>query len=613
MISFTYMKSTKLISAVSATLLAATALLLAGCKPYDDTAIWEKINELENRLTLVENTLSGLNTDVESMSSIVKALQKRIYITGIVQVAGGYKIPFSDGSSYNLATASAEQPADETPVIGVAEYNGVYYWTQTIGGNTTWLTDKNGDKIPVTGGSGTQGGGGITPRLSVSSDGYWIVSYDNGASYDFLLNENGEPVKAGCGCTTFFKSVTYANGILTFVLMDGTVIPIEVYRDTRLDNVVPEDIQAQMSDYMPFYTGVTPPSLENAYLMSPCETVFCEDAGNGGYEPGHIVNDLLIKFSNFNAKENIVDYEESNKSGTSYSSAKGAYVSGSGNYFTAFFNTVGSEEGISTKTALVISGIVVNGGIKNLRYAFVMVEKGNDPTNKLMEEGVFRVFKDSDDFSEETPWEHGDTYFPDGAVDLALPSGNLWAQCNLGGSYIEEYANYYAWGETYPKTNYTWGTYKWCYGSETTLTKYNTLSSYGTVDDITVLDVSDDAASQYLSEKWHIPSYSDFVELINTDNCTWTWTTKSGVSGYQVKSKRNNNFIFLPAAGYYYGSTLYSTSEVCYYWTCQIDSTTPEKAAFLNADNTGQVSMDYVVSRFIGLPIRPVYYKNNQP
>ena len=606
MISLKYMKRTKLISAVSATLLAATALLLAGCKPYDDTAIWEKINELENRLTLVENTLSGLNTEVESMSSIVKALQKRIYITGIVQVAGGYKISFSDGSSYNLATASAEQPADETPVIGVAEYNGVYYWTQTIKGNTTWLTDKNGDKIPVTGGSGTQGGGGITPRLSVSSDGYWIVSYDNGASYDFLLNENGEPIKAGCGCTSFFKSVTYANGILTFVLMDGTVIPIEVYRDTRLDNVVPEDIQAQMSDYMPFYTGVTPPSLENAYLMSPSETVFCEDSF---YAPGEIVEDMLIKFSNFNSKDNVVDYEESNKRGTSYAASKGAFVSGSGNYFTAFFNTEGYSDGIATKTALVISGIVVNGGIKNLRYAFVMVEKGSDPTHKLMDEGVFRVFKDGDDFSEVTAWEHGDGYIPEGAVDLVLPSGNLWAQCNLGGSYIEEYANYYAWGETYPKSNYTWGTYKWCNGSETTLTKYNSLAESGKVDNISVLESSDDAASQYLNEKWHIPSYADFAELIDPENCTWTWTTKSGVAGYQVKSTRNNNFIFLPAAGVYAGSSLLSSGECCYYWASNVSSYYPEKALFLNADNTGDINLDYVVDRYYGLPIRPVYYK----
>ncbi|MCI7430492.1 MAG: hypothetical protein MSS84_06410, partial [Bacteroidales bacterium] len=67
-------------------------------------------------------------------------------------------------------------------------------------------------------------------------------------------------------------------------------------------------------------------------------------------------------------------------------------------------------------------------------------------------------------------------------VDLGLPSGTKWATCNVGASTPEEYGNYYAWGETTPKAYYDWSTYKWCNGSKTTLTKYNTSSSYGTVD-----------------------------------------------------------------------------------------------------------------------------------
>ncbi|MBO5975012.1 MAG: hypothetical protein J6P95_04780, partial [Paludibacteraceae bacterium] len=73
-------------------------------------------------------------------------------------------------------------------------------------------------------------------------------------------------------------------------------------------------------------------------------------------------------------------------------------------------------------------------------------------------------------------------------VDLGLPSGLRWATCNVGATKPEEYGNYYAWGETSPKTTYSWSTYKWCNGSGDTMTKYCTDSDYGTVDNKTVLD-----------------------------------------------------------------------------------------------------------------------------
>ena len=79
-------------------------------------------------------------------------------------------------------------------------------------------------------------------------------------------------------------------------------------------------------------------------------------------------------------------------------------------------------------------------------------------------------------------------------VDLGLPSGTMWATCNIGANYPEDYGDYYAWGETETKSNYDWSTYKWCKGSEDTLTKYCTDNDYGTVDNKTVLDPEDDAA-----------------------------------------------------------------------------------------------------------------------
>ena len=135
-------------------------------------------------------------------------------------------------------------------------------------------------------------------------------------------------------------------------------------------------------------------------------TVFCEDQGVGGYEPGHVVMDTYIRFYNQNTSNNTLDYED--KSGNSGGEGKGAFISGYGNNFSAFFNTKGiSEEGISYKTALIISGTKTSSGIQNLYYAFIMVEKGADPTNELMDVGVFRIFKDEDGMAKNSVWARG--------------------------------------------------------------------------------------------------------------------------------------------------------------------------------------------------------------
>lgn len=132
-------------------------------------------------------------------------------------------------------------------------------------------------------------------------------------------------------------------------------------------------------------------------------------------------------------------------------------------------------------------------------------------------------------------------------VDLGLPSGTLWATCNVGAKSPEDDGNYYAWGETEPKSTYNWSTYKWCRGSSSTMTKYCTSSSYGIVDNKTTLDLSDDAARINWGGDWRMPTDAEQVEL--RTECSWTWTTQNRVKGYKVTSKTNGNSIFLPAAG----------------------------------------------------------------
>ncbi len=153
-------------------------------------------------------------------------------------------------------------------------------------------------------------------------------------------------------------------------------------------------------------------------------------------------------------------------------------------------------------------------------------------------------------------------------VDLGLSV--KWATCNVGASKPEEYGDYFAWGETEPKGVYYWNTYKWCNGSSSTMTKYNTNSSYGTVDNKTQLELSDDAARANWGGSWRMPTRAEQDEL--RENCTWTWTTQNGVNGYKVTSKKNGNSIFLPAAGYRGGSSLDDAGSYGYYRSSSLNA-----------------------------------------
>ena len=155
-------------------------------------------------------------------------------------------------------------------------------------------------------------------------------------------------------------------------------------------------------------------------------------------------------------------------------------------------------------------------------------------------------------------------------VDLGLPSGLKWATCNVGANTPEEYGDYFAWGETQPKSYYDWSTYKYCNGSSTTMTKYCTKSSYGTVDNKTTLELTDDVAHVRWRGSWRMPTDDELSELRNTSNCTWTWTTQNGVKGYKVTSKKNGNSIFLPAAGYRYLGNLSLAGSYGNYWSSSL-------------------------------------------
>ena len=189
-------------------------------------------------------------------------------------------------------------------------------------------------------------------------------------------------------------------------------------------------------------------------------------------------------------------------------------------------------------------------------------------------------------------------------VDLGLPSGIKWATCNVGATTPEEYGDYFAWGETSPKTTYNLSTYKYCNGTHTSMTKYCTKSSYGTVDNKTTLELSDDAAHVNWGGKWRMPTSAEQDELRNTSNCTWTWTTQNGVKGYKVTSVKNGNSIFLPAAGRRSGDPLDDAGSIGYYWSSSL-RTSYSSSAYNLYFHLGYVYWNDG-NRDLGQPVRAV-------
>ena len=203
-------------------------------------------------------------------------------------------------------------------------------------------------------------------------------------------------------------------------------------------------------------------------------------------------------------------------------------------------------------------------------------------------------------------------FTPPDPVDLGIimtrPDGSqynlLWSTCNLGARAPEQYGDYFAWGETEPKSDYSWSTYHWCSGTETSLTKYNCSSFNGpVVDDKYELDPEDDAARINWGGYWRMPKISEWDALI--ENCTSCWTKRNGVDGVILTSKINGNSIFLPAAGWRAGYAVYGQPYCALYWSSSLNSL--DGVGIGSDSHVGNQLHHSVDSRTFGRSIRPVY------
>lgn len=171
-------------------------------------------------------------------------------------------------------------------------------------------------------------------------------------------------------------------------------------------------------------------------------------------------------------------------------------------------------------------------------------------------------------------------------VDLGLPSGTLWAKCNVGASNPEETGYYFAWGETETKDIYDWKQYKYSTLSDESykLTKYCTDLSFGFnafVDSLTVLESVDDAAIAIMGDGWRMPTAEEYNELYQ--NTVFSWTVLNGVYG-RLLTGRNGNSIFFPATGFRLDGELICTG-LGVYWSSSLQTASQIAAWSLHFDD----------------------------
>lgn len=192
-------------------------------------------------------------------------------------------------------------------------------------------------------------------------------------------------------------------------------------------------------------------------------------------------------------------------------------------------------------------------------------------------------------------------------VDLGLPSGTLWATCNVGASTPEGYGDYFAWGETQPKNTYDYSTYKYCNGDYNRTTKYCSQSDFGNngfTDNLTVLQSGDDAATANWGSDWRMPTADQWRELY--ENTTAVFTTFNGVKG-MLFTASNGRSLFLPAAGERSGDVLGGVGTLGRYWSRVLSNRFPSFAQYLDIDPVSVSLHDD--GRIAGYSVRPVRQK----
>lgn len=177
----------------------------------------------------------------------------------------------------------------------------------------------------------------------------------------------------------------------------------------RLTQVIPDELRDQFDDYVPIYDGSNPPNVEGSYFMDP-EILIGSTLSYDSY--GKSFSSEYMKFSDQDMKVNTINMirVQGIPSVVEWMKGSGAFISGSDNNFTIYFDMEGESYGIPVKEAVVVSGTKVDGGIEKLSWGFILKEKGDDPNNHVVPVGTFRIFTDKDGMSPSVEWPYEGKY-----------------------------------------------------------------------------------------------------------------------------------------------------------------------------------------------------------
>ena len=260
---------------------------------YDDDEVWDSVNNLADRVTSLETLTKQMNSDIAAMKSIISALEKQVMVSEVEELADGYIIHFTDGTKATIKNgadgkdgangangADGEDGKDgadgkdgedgkdgadgkDAPIIGVAQENGVYYWTLTLDGKTEWLTDEAGNKMRVTGEDGKDGEDGAdgedgkdgengkdgvdgkAPVVTIVND-IWHI---NGQS----TGKSAKGAKGQDATDSMFESLVEKDGKLVITLVRGDVyeVPVEAevtYEDAYGDEVSANEVKVEINE-----------------------------------------------------------------------------------------------------------------------------------------------------------------------------------------------------------------------------------------------------------------------------------------------------------------------------------------------------------------------------
>lgn len=381
-----------------------------------------KINPESKNIFLVDSRPTGLKRTVKNNTVTFSwdcAFPAGEYEYKLVVDGKEYKVP--------LSTRSFSLPVGK---------EGKYPWAVKV---NIYLEKENSKSSEIVASYETEGEPFIIQNtLSVFTDEVKdiaikkaTVSAHYTADFDIEIEEQGvvysstnvEPSISGSGCLkqkalsigkSFRTDLTGLNPLTKYYARAYMIVGkdemcqiyygnVVEFTTNPIENVIPPEILDKIDDHITIYDGINPPNVEGQYLISPIVITY---DSTDQYALGSAFIDLYFQFLNQDMENNTLDYYE--VEGSSTTVGTGAFISGEGDKFSVFFNTVGTnvfdDYTVTSREALVISGIKTPEGIRDICYGFVLVEKSDDPVPHLIEEGSYRVFSDSDGLSANTSY-----------------------------------------------------------------------------------------------------------------------------------------------------------------------------------------------------------------